>query len=119
MREIKFRQPEFEQGIFKRFHYWGFVRPREFTGVIPPIEIAHEQSQQFTGLLDKAGREIYEGDLIKAEGEEGLQEWTIIFADGRFCAHNDRDMIGLHYWDAQEMNIIGSIYENPELLEGK
>jgi uncharacterized phage protein (TIGR01671 family) len=76
---------------------------------------------QFTGLNDKSGREIYEGDIISLDGFHP-QIYEIKFIEGAFCAcrpelpmpidcHFFEDSIGVH------SEVIGNIYENPELLE--
>lgn len=97
--------------------------------VHPPIRLkesiaeVHEHSQEFTGLLDKNGKEIYEGDVMKGsytddDGKTQGVTTTIEFRYGRFEAVWGR---GSHLCisDLHETNreIIGNIYENPELLK--
>lgn len=73
---------------------------------------------QFTGLKDKSGKEIYEGDIFKVEGFERprIIKWNEKLA--RFDLYNvwgDR-LIDLSA-EIEHYEIIGNIYQNPELLE--
>ena len=80
---------------------------------------------QYTGLKDKNGKEIYEGDIIKiAAGYYGDSYYKTSLAivkweDDRFYPHNPDNKYGItwqeNYWDGCE--VIGNIYENPELLK--
>ncbi|MEC2218984.1 YopX family protein [Bacillus subtilis] len=78
-----------------------------------------ENIMQYTGLKDKNGREIYEGDIV-VDGRENSAE--VVFDDGCFCVigylgdlrtHPLRDSL----FCGERFEVIGNIYEDPELLE--
>ncbi|MFC0765583.1 YopX family protein [Enterococcus faecalis] len=80
---------------------------------------------QSTGLKDKNGVEIFEGDIVKVTvnnygtGERFEQIGKVVYEDCRFC-FND----GFYYSETikysgyENKEVIGNVYENPELLEG-
>lgn len=75
---------------------------------------------QFTGLLDKNGKEIYEGDILSGHDDgnvvvqwsKGNTGWICSFADGN-CIGLDEMCI----WFGNHSTVIGNIYEHHELLE--
>jgi uncharacterized phage protein (TIGR01671 family) len=73
---------------------------------------------QFTGLLDKNGKEIYEGDIVKNIHFEEKYEvvYNINTASFELWDNNFR-LNAMDIWGNK--NIIGNIYENPELLNSK
>lgn len=71
---------------------------------------------QFTELLDKNGKEIYEGDLIRWGGV--IKPYVVIFYDGGFQI----ELTGYSstaLMQRMEVEVIGNIYENSELLKTK
>ena len=68
---------------------------------------------QSTGLKDKNGREIFEGDIVTGDYQGTLD--TVIFANGCFCLQ--RAMMNYEAtWWGKEIEVKGNIYENPDLL---
>jgi len=72
--------------------------------------------EQYTGLNDKNGVEIYEGDIIFLE-QWRPKTYAVGFHKGSFCLSNITPYLELHYIEGSDAQIIGNIYENPELLE--
>lgn len=68
---------------------------------------------QFTGLKDKNGKEIYEGDIV-VYGNDEPQE--VVFKNQQFCiSFEDYGEVTLRVFDDQnKWRVIGNIYENPE-----
>lgn len=129
MREIKFRAWDIRHSCMETIHdlYWF-----EENGV-------HDGSgegcnsnyilEQFTGLHDKNGKEIYEGDILhgREEGDGETTAWADVYFQivydeklAGFMAHESK--IKDSAWDEQicelntEYEVIGNIHENPELL---
>ncbi len=73
---------------------------------------------EYTGLKDKNGIEIYEGDSL--EHPQRLRftvEWIPAHAGFRAVySQNDDSLLGLQIGDKGGATVIGNIYENPELL---
>ena len=72
--------------------------------------------EQFTGLLDKSGRKIFEGDIVLLGGICGV----IIFSDGAFCLDSKATHQApswFHSDRARWFEVVGNIHENPTLLE--
>lgn len=130
MRPIKFRQPIFVGSDFRSFHYWGFINGDYHAplGYLGYIEKASVQSQQFTGLLDRNGKEIYEGDILyhkywsKPElSFDGLWfEEKIEVKIPDFFMYLGSDVVQNSPEKTDEfvshMEIVGNVYENPGLL---
>lgn len=71
---------------------------------------------QYTGLHDKNGKEIYEGDVVQYDflPEGGDQRAEVVYEGRSFCLKNGGNSY-LPY--PERMEVIGNIYENPELLQ--
>jgi uncharacterized phage protein (TIGR01671 family) len=113
-RTIKFRgqrtdNGEWVYGLLERTGYKFFIY--DYNDIRSRID--ENTVGQFTGLLDMNGKEIYEGDILDFEGKIFPVKYYVPLA--RFNTTNDGAFIGVRTWD--ETEIVGNVYDNPELLK--
>ena len=76
---------------------------------------------QSTGLFDKNGKEIFEGDIVDYKGRKAIIKWNGSYASFiyRFVDELKKRVSEWHplFLAYYHFEIIGNIYENPELLE--
>lgn len=88
-------------------------------GVISPLP--NVILMQFTGLLDKYGREIWEGDVVEIEDGPNKKDREVVWdkTEGCFAIKllNGSTEYLPNYVRHEQIAIIGNIYENPELLK--
>jgi len=90
------------------------------------LDTVHKMKyQQFTGLLDKNGVEIYEGDILSLS-RCNPKEYKVGFIEGAFCLcfingiwknHYALDMNYIQQSLKKKSEVIGNIYQNPELVD--
>ena len=143
MREILFRGKRADNGEWEYGDLWCNPYGKRVVCIVSPIsdqgttggnEVDPETVSQFTGLTDKNGRKIFEGDILHiakiADGLGGYYQppldypvnvvvkwdlcawmWETLCDDKRYITFPDA-------WCHYECEIIGNIYDNPELLKG-
>ena len=121
MREIKFRawdergEDSYGQAVTPKYIYdiqntYDDENGYSFEEVLATPKLILEQ---FTGLHDKNGKEIYEGDIPDGYG-------AVFFSNeylGYFAKSNEFECEYKPIYDIPIIEIIGNIHENPELLE--
>lgn len=128
MRTIKFRGKRVDNGKLVYGYYWSFndihfIRSGSNLHSTD-YEVHPETVGQFTGLLDKDGKEIYEGDIIKMgyNPECWFSPRVVEFINGSWMGRGCRiytDQDSRDYKGDPNQNnweIIGNIHDNPELL---
>lgn len=125
------------------WRHWGFMRDTSgrmmFVGLPATnqeslsMEEMMERSQEYTGLKDKNGKEIWEGDILsnqikpmkfnKGEADRMVVEWhddLARFGLAFYSIYGGEGYTGttqhIHEW-TKEAIVIGNIYENPDLLK--
>lgn len=122
MRKIKFRAWIKEVDEIREVEYINFWEkkisyPHKFckeyylNADFDEIEI-----MEYTGLKDKNGKEIYEGDILFESFRE--EYFKVVFENGSFRAEADGYSLDLEDYD-DICEVVGNIYENPELLGDK
>ena len=127
MKEIKFRAwHDFSEPYMVYKVERDGASPFDFEDIVKDPELW--KLMQYTGCKDKNGKEIYEGDIVKLLVDDGWREKAeqiteIKFQNGAFqvecegICDGDYGATAIGYLDDQvEVEVLGNIYENPELL---
>lgn len=113
MRKIRFRGGD----LIQRMGYMPSIMfPYNSNGKVQYGECAvkRETVGQFTGLLDKNGREIYEGDILNEV--ETNRSVEVVYDAPEFCYADNT--FGYRFLNLPENYIVvGNVYDNPELLK--
>lgn len=75
---------------------------------------------QYTGLTDKCSTKIFEGDIIQnvTEGKTAVVQWFSEYSAFMLWCKSENQVYWLYNNDFHNIEVIGNIYDNPELLGG-
>ena len=140
MREILFRGKRLDNGEWV-YGYYVHIGPvscqrayiiPEYTSAIYVKEVDPSTVDQYTGLMDKNDKRIFDGDILSIPFEEDrspYEENSIYYEKGEVYFDTKRygwyvrfheydDEISLWEYDNTDIEVISNIYDNPELLKG-
>ena len=126
MREILFRAKRYSgEWVYGYYvHQFGAHQILSRDGDEYQHESYHINSEtvgQYTGLTDKNGNKIFEGDIVKTSEiipAYGTDTFTIEFAEGNFYICNTGTIATLRSW-AETVKVIGNVHDNSELIGGE
>lgn len=135
MREILFRAKHYQTkqwvyGIPFRNPAYGLDNDAYYPQIIPEVHGMHssidrcsvieETIGQFTGLTDKNNTMIFEGDIIQdvKEGKTAVVQWFSEHSAFMLWCKSENQVYWLFDNDFLNIEVIGNIYNNPELLGG-
>ena len=110
---IQHQKAEFEE-------YCNEYGRRDFRRVQNRYKVDPDTVGQYTGLTDKNGKRIFEGDIVRGISfwHEKHKTYQVAFDDGDFYLVNDSGTMYRHE-HVEDIEVIGNIHDNPELLEAR
>lgn len=121
MREILFRGKRL---FDKKWIYGSFVknwrgRPQIISDENDTMyDVAPETVGRYTGLTDKNGKKIFEGDIVRDTETSDVGEIYFHTDTARFVIEFETMIVDFDNYDNCGIEIIGNIYDNPELIGG-
>lgn len=128
----KYKNGDWVFGLLsKPYHdFNGYIQPAEMrnTDGVDGIDVDHETLGQFTGLTDKNGVKIFEGDIFERELDDGRKKTYVVEWSHCYLGLVAKETKSKHFpkWVRtrldilcyMDLEVIGNAYDNPELLGG-
>ena len=125
MREILFRAKrqngEWREGslLFYPDVNRAFISSGDYSSIGGIVEVDKKTVGQYTGLTDKNGKRIFEGDILDTTNSNS-RIWYVDYKKTAFCCNQGNANYSCELDDFMrysDVEVIGSIHDNPELLE--
>lgn len=120
-REIKFRGKDdaenWQYGLptyIGKVNTWMHVWDR--SDELDEIRVKNDTLGQFTGMKDRTGKDIYEGDILQFEGNHTTALRKVEWIGGGFQLVGITDVLTTDLPADMQWEVIGNIYDNPELI---
>ncbi len=128
MREILFRGKRIDNGEWEYGYLYGIWEQRYIlwgmTNNVPNmVEVDPETICQYTGLTDKTGKKIWEGDILEGHLDDKFPEDVtrekVIWHESGWKTEEPGcvDKEYLDEFDTENFEVVGNVFDNPELLE--
>lgn len=143
MRDVKFRAKRVDDGQWVYGSYLAHKEYMECVGGDRPAPVRHlilydgfadwdmpitiEYCEvdpatvgEFSGVHDKHGTPIYEGDIVRKRTYQGIKPCVVVFSGGCFhCGFGGGSSTASHPYllDDKNIEVIGNVHDNPDLLE--
>ena len=118
MRDILFRGQRFD-GVWVEGYFFAKLILEKYFIIIGEDQyiVKPETVGQYTGLLDKNGERIFEGDVLTVDGEDGFFVLEFQEDTARFVMSGDSMEVDFDNFWSYEVEVIDNIHDNPELLK--
>jgi hypothetical protein len=132
MREILFKaktlgdepigEPVWVEGYYTKTDAYGVTGYTPSVPIIADedgawVEINPETLCEYTGIKDKSGVKIFEGDIVRCTYYGDIRSnRVVVFINGEYLLESKGEYVSIALY---EKEVIGNIYDNPELLEEK
>lgn len=114
----KYKNGDWVYGLLTQPYNERYDLPAEMTNTsgVSGIEVDYESIGQYTGLTDKNGVKIFEGDILRDDDTE--ENGVVVFKEGEFCVVFDNVITHGILAITYRCYIKGNIHDNPELIGG-
>ena len=120
--KTNYKNGDWVYGLVTRLYDERFENlPAEMTNIngVSGIEVDYKTIGQYTGLTDKNGVRIFEGDIVSLVKHDSLI-YKVVYVPCRYELVNSKGVncFVLDIYKSENIEVIGNIHDNPEILKG-